>query len=61
VTEEEIAQNRALVEKYRQDPVAFARMQADASRKLAAMPVMSKGVSAGRSSWLDRVRGIFGR
>jgi predicted amino acid dehydrogenase len=45
ITDEDVAKKRELAETWRTDPAGFARMQADASEKLAKIPVMAKGVS----------------
>ncbi len=45
VTPEVVAAKRKLADELRADPARFAKMQAEAATKLAAIPVMSKGVS----------------
>lgn len=49
LTDEDLAQRRALAEQYRQDPELFARVQREAAEKIARMPVMAKGVKASGS------------
>jgi predicted amino acid dehydrogenase len=46
VTQEEVLQKRALADQLRNDPALFERTKAEAAHKLAAIPVMSKGVKA---------------
>jgi len=46
ITDEDIAVKRALADQYRADPEKFARLRADASRKIQEIPVMAKGVTA---------------
>lgn len=47
VSDEELAEKRALADQLRGDPEHFARVQAEAAEKLAKIPPKSKGVSAG--------------
>jgi hypothetical protein len=50
ITDEDIQAKRALADRYRNDPVLFERVRAEAAEKLKDVPVMSKGVStSGRS------------
>lgn len=46
ITENDLAEKRAIAEKYRHDPELFARVTAEAEAKIAQMPVMAKGVKA---------------
>ena len=46
VTDEELAEKRALADRLRNDPREFARVKAEAHARLAAIPPMSKGVRA---------------
>jgi hypothetical protein len=46
VTNEFIVEKRQIADQYRRDPALFARVQADAAAKIAAMPVMAKGVQS---------------
>lgn len=46
VTDEELAEKRALADRLRSEPDLFARVQADAADRLARIPPMSKGVPA---------------
>ncbi|HEX9115765.1 MAG TPA: serine carboxypeptidase [Anaerolineae bacterium] len=50
ITEEEYAAKRQLADALRADPARLARAKAEAGRRLAAIPVSSKGVSAGQPS-----------
>lgn len=52
ITDEDIAVKRSLADQYRADPEKFARVRAEAERKLQDIPVMAKGVSA--SKGLDK-------
>jgi hypothetical protein len=52
ITDEDIAAKRALADRYRADPEHFAKVRAEAERKLQDIPVMAKGVSA--SKGLDK-------
>lgn len=47
VTDEMVARKRAYADDYRRNPDLFAEVQADAGHRIAAMPVMAKGVRAG--------------
>ncbi|MBK8045731.1 MAG: serine carboxypeptidase [Anaerolineales bacterium] len=49
ITDEDLAQKRALADQYRADPELFARARAEAQRKLQDIPVMAKGVKASGS------------
>ncbi len=49
ITDEAVAHKRELAERWRRDPAGFIQMQAEAARQLAAIPVVSKGVSARRN------------
>ena len=46
LTEEFVAEKRKIADQYRHNPELFARVQADATAKIAAMPVMAKGVQS---------------
>ncbi len=46
ITEEDVAQRRALAELLRNDPERLAHAQAEAAEKLKEIPVMAKGVKA---------------
>lgn len=46
ITDEQIAEKRALAEKLRNDPQLLARTKAEAAEKLKAIPVMAKGIQA---------------
>ena len=46
ITDDDLAEKRALAETYRQDPELFARVSARAEEKIAKMPVMAKGVKS---------------
>lgn len=60
VTDAAVAEKRVLADRYRADPALFAQMQAEAARKLAKLPVMSKGVPAvAKPSLLERLRARF--
>lgn len=48
ITDEDIAQKRALADQYRADPELFARVRSEAEQALQAIPVMAKGVSASK-------------
>lgn len=48
VTPETVAAKRKLADELRADPVRFEKVRQDAAAKLAAIPVMSKGVSQSR-------------
>ncbi|MCS6844164.1 MAG: serine carboxypeptidase [Caldilineales bacterium] len=49
ITDEDIAQKRALADQYRRDPELFERVKREAAEKLAQMPAMSKGVTNRKS------------
>lgn len=46
ITDDDLAEKRALAEQYRQDPELFARISETAAEKIAKMPVMAKGVKS---------------
>ncbi len=46
ITDDDIAEKRALAERYRSQPAVFAPARAQAAERLAQMPRMSKGVAA---------------
>jgi LPXTG-motif cell wall-anchored protein len=46
VTDEFVAEKRKIADQYRADPALFARVQAEATAKIASMPVMAKGVQS---------------
>jgi hypothetical protein len=48
LTEEDFVTRRELVQRYKADPDLFARVQEEAAKELAAIPITSKGVKAGR-------------
>jgi predicted amino acid dehydrogenase len=50
VTDEMFAEKQALAAQYRDQPDTFARLQQDARRQLAAIPVTAKGVAADRGN-----------
>lgn len=58
VTEEFVADKRAIAEKLRQDTDLFARTRAEASTELAKIPVMAKGVKAGKRPSLFKLAGF---
>ncbi len=62
ITEEDVAQRRALAELLRNDPARLARAQADAAEKLKEIPVMAKGVKASSGDdggkWMAMAVGI---
>jgi predicted amino acid dehydrogenase len=62
ITEEDVAQRRALAEVLRNDPERLARAKADAAEKLKVIPVMAKGVKASGSSssglWMGLAAGV---
>jgi predicted amino acid dehydrogenase len=65
LTEEDIAEKRALAEELRSDPEKFARVKAEAGAQLARIPPRSKGVKTnGRSwtrlAWLGAGLGVIG-
>jgi predicted amino acid dehydrogenase len=49
VTDEFVAEKRKIADQYRNDPALFARVQTDATAKIASMPVMAKGVQSSSS------------
>jgi predicted amino acid dehydrogenase len=53
VTDEDVAQKRALADQYRKDPERFAQVKAETSAKLATIPVAAKGIKAsnGTPKW----------
>jgi predicted amino acid dehydrogenase len=55
VTDEFVAEKRQLADQYRADPALFARVQAEAAAKIAAMPVMAKGVQASKNSAAPKI------
>ena len=55
VTDEMVAEKRALADTLRADAALFARTQQEAADKLATMPASSKGVKTKRSSALPWV------
>ena len=57
VTDEMVAEKRALADTLRADAALFARTQQEAADKLATMPASSKGVKTKRSSSLPWVCG----
>jgi hypothetical protein len=48
VTDEDLAAKRALADRLRADPEHFAKVRAEAERKLQDIPVYAKGISAGK-------------
>jgi predicted amino acid dehydrogenase len=50
ITDDAVAEKRALADQYRGDPVLFDRVRAEAGEKLKEIPVMSKGVSSRKTS-----------
>lgn len=58
ITDDDVAVIQALAEKLRADPAGFAQMQAEAGEKIAAMPVMAKGVKASSGPNWPVVAGI---
>jgi hypothetical protein len=50
VTDEFVAEKRKLADEYRADPERFAHIQKEAMAKIAAMPVMAKGVEASKNN-----------
>jgi predicted amino acid dehydrogenase len=59
ITEEDLQQKVSLAEQYRSDPALFARVQQEAGTKIAAMPVMAKGVSASNGpNWPKYAAGV---
>jgi hypothetical protein len=49
VTDEMVAEKRALADQLRRDPAEWVRVQQESGAKLAAMPVQAKGVRSARS------------
>jgi predicted amino acid dehydrogenase len=49
ITDEDIAEKRALADKYRADPALFAQVKTDTAQQLQEIPVMAKGVSASKA------------
>lgn len=64
VTDEDVARKRALAEELRKDPERFAMVRAEASAKLAEIPVMAKGVKASSNNqsliWGAAIAGLLG-
>lgn len=64
VTDDYVAEKRKLAEELRQDPERFAIVRAEASAKLAEIPIMAKGVKASKNNqplvWGAAVAGILG-
>lgn len=62
ITEENIAEKRALADRYRSDPELFDRVQAEAAQQLSTIPVVAKGVSASQKrtvpTWAWIVAGL---
>ena len=58
LTDDDLAQKRALAEQYRHDPALFARVCAEAETKIAKMPVMAKGVKASSGFPVKKIAGI---
>jgi predicted amino acid dehydrogenase len=61
ITDEDIAQKRAVADQLRNDPVLFESLKQENAQKLAEIPVMAKGVSTSdRSSqrWIWLVAGL---
>ncbi len=50
ITDEDLVEKRALAEKFRNNPEYFERVRTEAGEKIAAMPVMAKGVKASNNS-----------
>jgi len=48
VTDEMVAEKRALADQLRADPDLFARVQSESAARLATIPITSKGVKARR-------------
>ena len=46
ITDDDLAQKRALAEIYRRDPIYFEQVRVQAEAQIAEMPVMAKGVKA---------------
>ena len=52
ISPEDVGQKRALADQYRKDPELFARVKAEAGRKLQDIPIMAKGVK--QSNGMDK-------
>lgn len=50
ITDEDVAQKRALAERLRDDPELLARVKTEAAARLATIPAMAKGVKASNGS-----------
>jgi len=55
ITDEDLAEKRALAEQYRQDPELFSRVSTAAAEKIAKMPVMAKGVKSSSGPQLNQL------
>ena len=65
ISDETVAQKRAMADQFRSDPEFFRHIQAEVEEKLTTIPVMSKGVSADddaakRWAWLLVGLGLIG-
>ena len=65
ISDETVAQKRAMADQFRSDPEFFRRIQAEVEEKLTTIPVMSKGVSADddaakKWAWLLLGLGLIG-
>ena len=63
ITDEDIAAKRALADRYRADPEYFAKVRAEAERKLQEIPVYAKGVSASKGidkRWITVAAAVAG-
>jgi len=58
ITDEDLAEKRALAEAYRQDQALFETVRSEAEAKIAGMPVMAKGVRASGGFPAGRAAGI---
>ena len=58
ITDEDLAEKRALAEAYRQDQALFETVRSEAEAKIAGMPVMAKGVRASGGFPAGRAGGI---
>ncbi len=58
ITDEDLAQKRALADEYRRDQALFERISSEAETRIASMPVMAKGVKASNGLRTGRVAGI---
>ena len=58
LTEEDLAEKRALAEAYRRDQVRFEQVRSQAESQIASMPVMAKGVKANNRFQLNKMLGI---